>query len=210
MRAGSGHCRWHRSGRGGCAACRRGGAGTGRAAAIQRRGTVARGDHPAAGTAGAGRSGGDDRQAAGGAAAQWSRAGPAGGGAQCACRSHHLVPGHADRPCRRRCAVRRLQPVRPPAGQLPAGVRPAAVLLQPPAYRPPGTADDVGVQGTLARDSERAAVSVRPRHRLHHLRLRCAAAEQCARRLGRHPDPDHHADQHRQRGRRGSGAAVHP
>ncbi|KAG0931921.1 hypothetical protein G6F31_016664 [Rhizopus arrhizus] len=172
--------------------------------------TVARGDHPAAGTAGAGRGRGDDRQAAGGVAAQRPRTGAAGCGAQCTGGGGDLVPGHADRPCRGRCAVRRLQPVRPPAGQLPAGVRPAAVLLQPPAYRPSGTADHVGVQGALARDSERAAVSVRPRHRLHLVRLRRAAAECRPAGLGRDPDAHHHADQQRCCGGRGSGAAVHP
>ena len=59
-----------------------------------------------------------------------------GRGRQRAGDPRHLVPRHGDRPFDRRRPVRRLQPVGPPAGELPAPLGPAALLLRAQAHRP--------------------------------------------------------------------------
>ena len=69
----------------------------------------------------------------------------------------HLVPRNRDRQCHRRRPVRRLQPLGPSARELPAQVRPGALLLRAQVDRPAQPAGAArAVQGALSAASPTA------------------------------------------------------
>ncbi len=125
--------------------------------------------------------------------------------------SGDLVPGNGDRSLDRRRPVRRLQPIRPPAGELPAALGPAALLLRAQAHGPSQCRSDAGeLQGAFPRHHQQRALSVRSRPDLRQDRLQ-QLHHQC-------PDHGHerrdHGDgaDHEQRPsyRRGSRPALRP
>ncbi|WP_237772000.1 glycoside hydrolase family 3 C-terminal domain-containing protein [Stenotrophomonas maltophilia] len=124
---------------------------------------------------------------------------------QGAVRNAHAVavtgPGHADRPCRGDVLFGDYSP----SGRLPVSF-PQVSGQQPYFYNHPrtGRPELPTMSEFKARWREIPNEPLYPfghGHRLRDLCLRRAAAERGPAGLGRHPDRDHHADQHQRRGR---------
>ena len=148
-----------------------------------------------------------DRQAGRGGAVQRPPARPGRRGRRRPRAPRGVVPGRAGGPRGRRCGVRQGQPGRQAPGVVPAPARPGTDLLQPradrPALQPRGE-----VELAPPRHPELlAAVRVRPRPQLHHLRGLRPAAELLDRVQERQPPGLGDRDQLRQpQGRRGCAA----
>ncbi len=106
-----------------------------------------------------------------------------------------VVPRGRDRPRARRRPVRRREPERQAARDLPARRRSDTPLLQPQEHGASHRAGQVHVQ--VHRPAGDAAVSLRPRLELHHLRLLGPPAQRAAHHAGRDAARVGHCDQHR-------------
>jgi beta-glucosidase len=118
-------------------------------------------------------------------------------------------PGSEGGECDRRCAVRRRQPVRQAADDLPAQHGPDPDQLPAVQHGPSGPGrEERGLQIGLHRRAEHPALRLRPWTELYLLRLRRPAHVGHAHGSGREDYPVVHAGEQRAGGRGGSGAGL--